>query len=585
MKEFIKRMLSSMCGTLLAFGIIIAAIGALMMLAVSSLIYMTATAEKEFEPEQSSILHIKLQDQISDQRSVRPNFSNFKIEQKMSLYDIVQKIKIAKEDELITGIYLDINSLYAGLATIEEIRTALLDFKSTGKFIVAHADSYSHSSYYLATAADKIYLTPEGGIEFTGVSSSVMFFKSMFDKLGVEPIIIRHGKFKSAVEPFMQDTISEANKEQTQKYVNSLWKTMLSGIAEQRNVPAATLNQLADSLAISNSESAVTHKLIDGLKYKDQVFDELATLSDNDELCLVPFNQYHIMPELSGAFYSDKIAVIYATGSIVSGQSTENTIGSESLSEMIRSARNNDSVKAIVLRVNSPGGSALASEVIWRETMLAKEVKPLIVSFGDIAASGGYYIACGADTIVAQPNTITGSIGVFGVLFNTQLLMSNMGMNTDTVTSNKYSDLANPTRKITAVERMMMQRGVEDVYNTFVKHVAQGRDTTVGEIDKIAQGRVWTGSDARNIGLVDQLGGLDDCIKLAAEKADIDDYQVISYPQQNKYKALFSDMFSNVKTSVIKEELSAGYHLYEKVKEVQSMKGVQVRLPYFIDIQ
>lgn len=585
MKEFMKRVLSSMCGTLLAFGVAVLVMGGLMMLAISSLIYITATTEQNFEPEQSSILHIKLQDEISDQRSVRPNFTSFKIEQKMSLYDIIQKIKLAKEDDLIAGIYLDTSSIHAGFATIEEIRSALLDFKTTGKFIVAHAESYSHSSYYLATVADKIYLTPEGAVEFTGLSSSIMFFKSMFDKLGVEPVVIRHGKFKSAVEPFMQDTISEANREQTQKYVNSLWDTMLKGIEEQRSISVKDLNHLADSLTIRTAESAVENKLIDGLKYKDQVFDELTSLTEGDELFLMPFKQYHMLPGISNNFYSDKIAVIYATGSIVSGETDENTIGSESLSEMIRSARNNESVKAIVLRVNSPGGSALASEVIWREAMLAKEAKPLIVSFGDIAASGGYYIACGADTIVAQPNTVTGSIGVFGVLFNTQMLMNNMGVNTNTVTSNKFSDLANPTRKITDIERSMMQSGVEKVYNTFIKHVAQGRNTTTGEIDKIAQGRVWTGADAKKIGLVDQLGGLDDSIKLAAEKAGISDYQIISYPQQNKYKALFSDMFSNVKTSVIKEELSAGYHIYEKVKEVQSMKGVQVRLPYFLDIE
>ena len=583
MKDFFNNTIASMCGTLLALVITVSMIGLIVIGGFFGIIALNSNMNQDIETTDHSILHLKFNESISDQRSVEPNFSTFTIEQKMGLYDILTKIKNAAEEDFISGIYLDLSSLHTGLATIEDIRSALIEFKKSGKFIVAHSEYYSHSTYYLASVADKIYLTPAGGVEFTGLSSNIVFFKSLFDKIGVKPIVIRHGKFKSAVEPFLQDVISDANREQTQKYVNSLWTTILKGIEDQRDIPEAKLNYYADALLIKNDLSALEYKLVDGLKYKDEVFAELKKLSNSDQLNLLPLKYYNQVPDFSYGSYGDEIAVIYATGSIVSGEGNEDMIGSESLSELIRSARENSSVKAIVLRVNSPGGSALASEVIWRETVLAQKAKPLIVSFGDVAASGGYYIACAADAIVAEPNTITGSIGVFGVLFNTKDIMTKFGVNVNTIRSNKFSDIANPTRPITDWEKSVLQDGVEEVYETFVKHVAEGRKTTFSAIDKIAQGRVWTGTDAKEIGLVDQLGGLNDAIVLAAEKAFLKRYQVISYPEQNKLTAMIHEALGGVKVSVLSDELGDAYHIFKQVNELKTMKGVQARLPYFYE--
>ena len=584
MRDFIKNAISSMFGTLLAISIIIFIVGGLI---VSLFIAMMSSAgnfnEEELTPVKPSILQIKLSKPITDQRTIKPDMFTLSLNQRMGLRDITLKIKQAKNDRFITGIYLDLSSIYAGFATIQEIRDTLIDFKKSGKFIIAHADSYTHATYYLASVADKVFLTPEGDLELTGLSSNVMFFKSLFDKMGIKPIVFRHGKFKSAVEPFLLNSISDANREQIQKYTDSLWNTMIGGISQQRKIPIEKINTFADTLSITTANSALENKLVDGLKYKDQVYDELKKKTKSDKLNFVSLEQYRITTDFSENSTSNKIAVIYATGSIASGEGNEQIIGSETLSQYIREARNNDKIKAIVLRINSPGGSALASEVIWRETILAKQKKPLIVSFGDVAASGGYYIACAADTIVAEPNTITGSIGVFGLLFNTKSLMNNIGVNINTITTNKYSDIANPMRKLTEYEEKVMQAGVENVYKTFVTHVAEGRNKTFAEIDRIGQGRVWTGADAKKIGLVDTIGGLNDSILLAAQKAGIKEYNIISYPQQDKIKAFVTQVLGGVKSSMIQEELGNSYHIYQKIKQIKAMTGIQARTPYFFD--
>ncbi len=588
MKGFFNHVLASMLGTFLVI-VLIAVINIIIFITILS--SSGAFSDKDVKISDNTILHLTFESPIADQSSATPNFSTFNLDKTVSLRSFTQTIKKAKDDKRIKGIYLDLSFLQVGIASIEEIRRSLLDFKTSGKFIVAHADLYTHKSYYLATIADKIYLTPEGMIQFTGLSAQVMFFKSMLDKIGIEPEIIRHGKFKSAVEPFMQNEISDANQEQTLKYIGSLWNTMLKGIEKERKINLSDLNLYADSLKINDSKSAKLYKFADDLKYKDQVFDELKTLAGikkDDKLDLTDLLKYmkddHDFDDILNPS-ENIIAVIYAEGSIVDGKGGDGQIGSESLSKAIRDAREDKNVKAVVLRINSPGGSSLASEVIWRETVLTEKVKPLIVSMGDVAASGGYYIACAADSIIAEPNTITGSIGVFGLLFNVKELMKEIGVNIHSVNTNQYSDFGNPTRKMTDFERNVIQNIVEDVYKTFITHVGEGRNMSVEKVDEIGQGRVWSGEDALKIGLVDKLGGLQTALDIAANMSGLKEYNIKTYPEKNKFDILLESMIGEAKSSFIRGELGESYDYYKKLQELKKMDGVQARMPYFIEIE
>jgi len=585
MKDFFKFMFAGMFGSILA-GIVGIIVG---IIAIFAIIGMIASGGDDFELKENSVLHLKFNEAIGDRSSATPNLMSVSLDTKQGLTDIIKNIKKAKEDENITGIFLDLGVLSAGYATVEEIRNALIDFKADGKFIMSHADYYTHKSYYLASVADKLYLTPEGEVQFVGLSAQIMFYKSILKKIGVDPEIIRHGKFKSAVEPFMLDSMSTANREQTMTYVNSFWGTIVKGVSKQRNISVADLNQYADSISIRSAKTALDLNIVDALKYKDQILADLQTLSGTEEkeAILVPLNKYATNAEKIEdiEFPDDKIAVIYASGEIGMGTGDAESIGSESLSKAIREARKDSSIKAIVLRVNSPGGSALASEIIWRETVLAKETKPFIVSMGDMAASGGYYIACYADTIVAQPNTLTGSIGVFGLLFNAVPVMNEYGVYVSTVNSNAHSDIATPLKKMTPYERGVIQTGVEEIYGTFIKHVAEGRGMTVDEVDAIGQGRVWTGENAMEIGLVDVFGGLNDAIRIASEKANITEYQLESYPKKEKFQQMIENVVADTKTNIIKSELGFTYKYYKNLKTVSKMKGIQARTPYFIDFE
>ncbi len=584
MKGFFKYVWAGLLGSVLAMIIV----GILLILIISGI---ASSGDDIAEIKEKTVLTLSFDKPVGDRSITKLNKTSFSIDKKNGIHDMLETLTDAENDDRIKGIFMDMSSVSAGMATSEELRNALLKFKQSGKFIIAHADYYTHKSYYLASVADKVYLTPEGELQLMGLSANIMMFKSLLEKIGVEPEIIRHGKFKSAVEPFMLDEISEANRLQTGRYIGSLWETMLKGISEQRGISVADLNKYADSLTISSAKAAKHYNLVDDLKYHDQVIDELKTLCETDEdadLETVSFSDY-INSEKEGKeskkFTKDRIAVIYAVGSIVSGKGNDGEIGSETLAKAIRDARKDKNVKAIVLRINSPGGSALASEVMWRETVLAEQAKPLIVSMGDVAASGGYYIACNADTIVAQPNTITGSIGVFGLLFNTTGLMKKIGVNVSHVNTNAYSDLANPSRKMTDYERNIIQKGVEDVYGTFIKHVAEGRGMTTAQIDSIGQGRVWSGADAQAIGLVDVMGGLDDALEIAREKANLDNYRLKEYPEKNEMSKILENFASEVKADVLKEELGSAYIYYNRIKEVQKIKGIQARIPYYIDIE
>lgn len=586
MRSFFKYMFAGMFGTLLALGLM-SIVGILIIVAI----FVKAGKNSETEINDKSVLHLTFDNEINDVSSAEPDFMSMSINTKKGLKDILDVIDAAKVDEKIKGIYLDLTTISAGIADVEELRNALIEFKKSGKFILAHSDYYTHKSYYLASVSNKLYMTNEGEVQFTGLSAQIMFYKDMLEKIGIEPEIIRHGKFKSAVEPFMLSEMSDANREQTLTYIGSIWNTMLDGISAERGIDKATLNLIADSLYINSAKKCVEYKLIDALKYEDEVIDELKTLvgiESKDKLHLVSVENYNNLENKIDQVKEDpslKIAVIYATGQIMPGKGDETSIGSESLSKTIREARKDSSIKAIVLRIDSPGGSALASEVIWRETFLAQQTKPLIVSMGNVAASGGYYIACAADTIVAEPNTITGSIGVFGLMFNAKKLMTDIGVNVSTVNTNKYSDLMSPMRKMTDYERNIIQKGVEDIYQTFIGRVAAGRSMTTAAVDSIGQGRVWSGANAKEIGLVDVIGGLETAIRIASEKAGISNYELKYLPERGTFDQIFQDLMSQTKLSIVQEELGITYKYYERYKTVSKIDGIQAGMPYFIDIQ
>jgi protease IV len=592
MKRFFSNVFASLLGTILA-GVVLFF---LMFIILGGIVSAAGSGEPE-EIEEHTILALELNKKILDNEPDDPfanmDIMNMNVDHVIGLNNLLKNIKKAKEDDNIDGIFLKLSSINAGISTVEEIRNALIDFKESGKFIVSHSNAYSQKTYYLASVADEVYLTPEGGMQFVGLSAEVMFFSKMFKKFGVEPVIIRHGKFKSAVEPFMLEKMSEANREQLSTFINTIWNDMLGKIAESRNISVEKLNQVADELLLKTAKSCVEQGLVDSLKYYDQLLanlQEKTGAEKSKDLKFTSLSKYTKVPkkkkEGKKGLAKDKIAVIYASGEIIDGKGDGSNIGGESLSRTIRKVRNDDKIKAIVLRVNSPGGSALASEVIWREVKLAKETKPVIVSMGDYAASGGYYIACAADTILASANTLTGSIGVFGVLFNIEKLMNDkIGITTDRVNTNSHSDIGSATRKIKAEEEAYILTAIEDIYSTFTQHVADGRGMNVDAVDAIGQGRIWSGIKAKELGLVDILGGLDDAIAIAAEKAELERYRVVNYPKKkDPFQAFMEKFGGNIKASAIENELGEFAPYYSMFKNITNQKGVQARIPMEIYI-
>ncbi len=562
-----------------------------MVLSVASL----SKKEVVVVPE-NSILQLKLNEEIADRSSSNPfnnfDFSSFKTSKSPGLNEILQNIKKAKTDDNIKGIFLDLGTIPSGIATIEEIRNALLDFKSSKKFIISYSEEYTQKAYYIASVSDKVYLYPEGALDFKGLNGEVMFFKGLLDKLDVDVQILRHGKFKSAVEPFVLDKMSEPNKEQTLKYISGIWNQMLEGISESRKMSVAQLNGIADSFKIQKAQDAVTYKLVDKLLYKDELLAELRNLlgiGKKEKINSISLQKYTSVPDKTKKIHKtkDKIAVIYALGEIVSGKGDDETIGSDRISEAIRKARLDSAVKAIVLRVNSPGGSALASDVIWREVDLSKKTKPVVVSMGDVAASGGYYIACAATRIVADPTTLTGSIGVFGLIPNLKGLFNNkLGVSFDNVKTNNYADIGSTYRPLTKSEENIYQTSVENIYETFITHVAEGRGMTKEKVDSIGQGRVWNGVDALEIGLIDEFGGLEKSIEIAAKLAKIEEYKIQSLPAQKDPFTQIMEELSGESTdqTILKNKLGELYEFYNYIQYVKNTKGVQARIPYTIKI-
>lgn len=546
------------------------------------------------EVKEKSVLHIKLDKQVKERGTASPfgdlNAGPFAPDASIGLNDILSSLKNAVNDDNIKGVYLDIQGVPAGMATVEEIRNALLGFKESGKWIVSYSEIYSQKAYYVASVSDELWLNPQGMLEWKGLGSQMMFMKGLFEKLEIEPQIIRYGKFKSAVEPLILDKMSAANRMQTMTYLNDLWNKMLSGVAEGRGKTVAELDKMAQDATIQNGKDALENGLVDELLFKDEVMANLRAkleIEDEDEkINFLGLGKYKDAPTVKGddekTGKKEKIAVIYAVGSIEGGQGDDETIGSEKISAEIRKARKDDKVKAIVLRVNSPGGSALASDVIWREMVLAKKAKPVIVSMGDVAASGGYYIACAADTIIAQPNTITGSIGVFGVLMNAKKLVNNkFGIMVDTAKTNRFADLGSPFRPLTELERGIIQNGVNEIYTDFITKVAEGRGMAVADVDSIGQGRVWSGEDALEIGLVDMLGGIDDAIEIAANMAELENYRVVEYPtKKDPIEKMIQDLSGQGEEAFLKRRLGVHYQYVKDAEELMNMEGVQARMPY-----
>jgi len=589
MKEFFKMMFASMLGFIL-----ISIITFFLFMAFVMAMLSFAKTE-EVIVNDNTILRMKLNYEITDRtnNSAMPSvFDLGSFKPKPGLREILKSINNAKTDPRIKGIYLDLMDVPSGLATITEIRNALLDFKESGKFIYAYGNLYIQKAYYLATVADKVYLNPEGFIDFRGFNGNVVFIRGLLEKLDIEPQVIRHGKFKSAIEPLLYDEMSEANKEQTLAFIQSMWDNSVAGISGTRGIGTERLNEIADGLRAQNPNSALELNIVDSLIYYDEFLGMLANEIGVDVIVkenLISPSKYGNakIKNSDGKRSKNKIAVIFAEGEIRQGEGSENVIGSAKLARTIRKVRLDESIKAVVLRVNSPGGDGLASDIILREVYLTKQEKPVVVSMGNLAASGGYYIACAADKIVANPTTLTGSIGVFGVIPNFEGFFNNkMGVTFDGVKTNNNAEFISVTEPMTDYQKAIIQNEIERFYTTFIGHVADGRGMTTENVDEIAQGRVWTGTDALEIGLVDELGGLQTAIDLAADIAGLENFRTVDFPKlKEPIEQIIEELFGEMQTRILKNELGEHYKYLQYAKSVQSYSGIQARMPFEIEIK
>ena len=585
--NFLRNLLAAIIGCLIAFGIMF-----IMFLLFVSLV---GGAEDGVVIKDNSILELQMEKPINDYvgNNEADPFASF-FGQAQGLDEILHAILVAKTDSDIKGISISNNFIMAGLAQTQAIRKALKDFKESGKFIYTYSDFYMQKDYYLASVADSIFLNPVGGMDFKGLSTEVLFYKDLQEKTGVKMEVIRHGKYKSAVEPFLANEMSDANRTQIKELLSSLWDTMVADISEGRNISEDNVNSIADTLGGRSPKFAKASGLIDDILFFDQYEDKLRTatsLDAKDEINYVSLKDYTKRSNKKTIKKgTDKIAVVFAQGEILYGEGGPNIIGQGIITKALIKARDDDKVKAIVLRVDSPGGSALTSDIIWREVELAKEKKPVVVSMGNVAASGGYYIAAGADKIFAEPTTITGSIGVFGTIPNINELAANIGINAEQVGTNKNSVDYSFFEPMTDNFRNVVQESVEQTYETFLERVAQGRNITVAQADSMAQGRVWSGLDAKKLGLIDELGNLDDAIAAAAELANIESYGVKKYPKYKTGFEKFMEDMSGVKSKIgqrfIKEEIGEEtYDILKQMKSTMEQKGVQARMPFVLDIK
>lgn len=580
--KFLRNLLASILGFFIATFLIF-----LFFIAIASII----GAEEEITVKPNSVLELDLSATIKDYAPKDDNPLAEILEltdEKLALNKIINAIENAKTDSNIKGISIKTTLVNAGIAQTQAIRNKIEEFKESGKFVYAYNDVYSQKNYYLSSVADSLFLNPVGAIDFKGLATEILYYKDFEDKYGVKMEVIRHGKYKSAVEPYLTNKMSDANREQTTSLLKSIWSEITDDISKSRNITTEQLNLIADNANGRNAVMAKNHKLIDAIIYEDEYDEKLALNADKKTNTISLADYINSGKGRISATAKNKIAVIYAQGEIMYAEGNEDIIGQGIINKALRKARKDKNVKAIVLRVNSPGGSALASELIWRELELTKKEKPLVVSMGNVAASGGYYIACNADKVLAEPTTITGSIGVFGAIPNFNKLADNIGINAEQVSTNNnpnYSVFEPMDKKFYDVTK----EGVEQIYTTFVNRVAIGRNMTFEQVNEIAQGRVWTGKEALKNGLVDKLGNLNDAITVAAELAQIEAYKVRNYPNYKKdlkEAFSFSPFAKASKEDILKEALgNENYQMYNNINQMKKLKGIQARMPYILQIK
>ncbi|WP_108424376.1 signal peptide peptidase SppA [Flagellimonas amoyensis] len=585
--NFLRNLLASILGSLMAFAIIMGMFFIFLML--------MGNADDGVVVKKNTVLELGFMVPVLDytgKDETDPFAALWGGE--LGMDEILHTIAVAKTDDRVEGISITTSFLQAGIAQTREIREALLDFKSSGKFVLAHSDIYSQKDYYLASVADEVYINPVGILDFKGLATEVLYYKDLQEKSGIKMEVIRHGKYKSAVEPFLSNTMSDENRTQIKELITSIWDVIVDDISASRKMSPADLNIVADTLGGRTPSLAVASGLLDGVLHFDEYEDllrEKVGVNEGEELNYIKFMDYAQSASKKNIVTgTDKIAVIYAQGEIFYGEGGKDYIGQGLIVEALQKAVENESVKAIVFRVDSPGGSALVSDIIWREMQLAKQEKPLVVSFGNVAASGGYYIGVAGDKIFAEPTTITGSIGVFGTIPNINELAKNVGINAEQVGTNQNSVDYSLFEPMDDSFRNVVQESIEETYGIFLERVAQGRNMSIAQVDSLAQGRVWSGVDAKANGLVDELGNLDDAIAAAAEMAGLDSYGIRKYP---KYKSGFEQFMENmggVKTkigeSIIQEEIGTeAYQLLKEFKELGKQEGIQAKMPFRLNIK
>lgn len=586
MKSFLKTMLASTLGSLLALGLIfLIAMG--MIAAV-----VAGIGAQEVVVKDNSVLTIDLESPIFDREIEDPFASVLMSEQTgMALRDMLTAIKAAKEDDKIKGIVM--RSMYSpnSYTMLGELRAALIDFKTSGKFIYAHVETMEEHAYYIYSIADHVSMHPTGDFLFNGTTYSVAYLKGMFDKLGIEVDLIRHGKYKAAGEPLISEQMSAENREQIASFTGDIYTTYMEQIAISKNIATERLMQISSNLEVQSAETAVKLGLIDSLLFADEFEAMLKSkleLPENKEVKYLSLEDYYsTIASNNKEKAKDKIAIVYGIGEIISGEGGNEQMGSDEMVKALKKARKDSTIKAVVLRINSPGGSALASDIIWREVVLTKATKPVIVSMGDVAASGGYYIAAPADRIVVQPTTITGSIGVFGALFNAQELMNKkLGIRIEKVNQGEFADIGSPDRPLKPGERAIIQNMVDRIYDDFITRVAEGRNMSKANVDAIAEGRVWAGKSAIKIGLADTLGGFEDAIAIAAQYANLDEYHIIELPRQKSpIEQFFKGAKMRISTSLIPEEVKWIQPHIKMMEQAKRMHGIQARMPLFITEQ
>lgn len=586
--KFLRNLMAAILGTLIAIGIIF-----MFFIVIAA---VAGGSEEQVTVKNNSVLEINFKEPLKDYGG-KYEFTDieYKFEEYNGLNNVLLAINKAATDDKIKGISIHNSFITTGSANTRTIREAIEKFKESGKFVYAYGDIYLQKDYYLASVADSVFLNPTGNLDFRGLSSEVLYLKDLQENSGIKMEVIRHGKYKSAVEPYLNNKMSEANREQITELLESVWSTYLQDISESRNIDTLQLNTFADELATRTPKLALENKFVDGLSYIDEYNGLLRSkmdLTEDDKINTINILDYaEYASKKVKTVGKNKIAVIYAQGEIGYGKGNDNYIGQETMFKSLKDAREDDNVKAIVMRINSPGGMALTSDIIWREMEITKKVKPVIVSMGNLAASGGYYMAVAGDKIFAEPSTITGSIGVFATIPNVSELADKWGINAEQVNTNKNSTTYSVFESDNESFKKYAKEGIEDFYKTFLQRVADGRDMSIADVDSVAQGRVWTGTQAKERGLVDEIGGLEEAIAYAASSGGVEDYTIKNLPvYETSIEELlqgFSGLgFVKSKEELLKEELGEEiYNIMQQMKSLTNQKGVQARMPFEVNIK